>query len=1712
LRLGAQDHVLLRTMHHIVSDGWSEGVFNHELMVLYEAFVEGRENPLRPLRVQYADFALWQRRWLEGGALDRGLSYWKEQLAGIPARLELPADRPRPALQTFGGEICSMTVPAVQVAALKRLSQDHQSTLYMTLLAVFGMLLSRYSGQDDIVVGSPIANRQEEQLEALIGFFVNSLVMRVRLRSEMSFGELLSQVRQTALAAYEYQDVPFERLVEELSPERSLNATPLFQVVFAMQNVRMDKQQLKQLEVTPVGGGELRVRFDLEVHAFEHSGEITVHWLYNRDLFDRWRMEQMARHYVQMLEAVVRHPGPAVGRVEMLSAPERQQLLYEWNDTGTAFPNKCVHQLFEAQVEKTPKAIAVVCEDEELSYAQLNARANQLAHYLRKVGIRTGDTVAILMERSMHTVVAEIAVLKCGAAYVPIDPAYAEERKAFLISDCGARAVLVSGETVLPAGLSTARVDLDSVILDEEAATDLATPLDGEALAYVMYTSGSTGQPKGVMVPHRGITRLIWNNNYARFSQQDRMAFAVNPSFDVSTLEVWAPLLNGGCVVVIRQETLLDPTGFGQVLEEQAVNVLWLTVCLFNQYAHILHEQFAGLRYLMTGGDVLDPAVMARVLSRHAPQHLLNGYGPTETTTFATTYEIAAVREDGSSIPIGRPISNTQVYILDAQGEPVPVGVVGELYIGGAGVAWGYLNRPELTGEKFVPDPYSVEAGARMYRTGDSARWRQDGKIEFIGRNDNQVKIRGFRIELGEIEAALRGQAGVGQAVVVAREDLPGRKQLVGYVVGRGGEEIDGVAVRRGVGERLPEYMVPAAIVVLKELPLNANGKLERKALPAPEFVSTVGRRGPRSPEEEILAGLFAEVLQLEGVGIDDDFFDLGGHSLLATRLISRIRATLGIELGIRSLFESPTVASLGQRVGVAERGRTRLRAGVRPERVPLSFAQKRLWFLQQMEGAGGAYNLPVGLRLEGKMNRKALREALGDVVERHEILRTVFWEDKEGPWQKVLEVGEIPEFIEEKEIGEEEVEGELKEAGGYRFDLQREIPLKVWVLKVKEEEHVLLLLLHHIATDGWSMAPLGRDLAGAYNARSQGEAPSWRPLPVQYADYSLWQAEWLGEEKDGESSLSRQLQYWKENLAGIAPEMELPRDRVRPGVSSYRGEDEKFELSGRLHEGLLELARKQGATLFMVLQAGLAVLLTRLGGGRDIVLGSPVAGRTDDALDDLVGFFVNTLVLRTDTSGRPSFEELLRRVRESDLNAYAHQDLPFEYLVEVLNPERSLNRHPLFQVMLVLQNTARAELEMKGLKARGESRVGKQAKFDLTLSVREERGGGGKGEGLQCQINYAVDLYERRTIQKLAERLKRVLQAVVDDPGQRIGEIEILEEEERRQIVEEWNETAAAYAEDKCIHELFEKQVELTPDAIAVIYEDAYLSYRQLNQRSNHLAYKLRGVGVRAESVVGICLERGLSILVGVLGILKAGGAYLPLDPDSPKSRLAETLEDAQASVVVTEERLLGQVTESVHRVCLDGDWTQELEQEYRNPEVGLTPENLVYVIYTSGSTGKPKSIMIPHGNLTGYARWANGLMFDSTVKVVPAVQALSFDGSLKQFFAPLLSGLAIWVLGKEVVSDPVMLIKALERGRNLRFSAVPSLWTAMLDVLESGEAEMLPDTISRAFVGGEELAGKVAERSFKAVPGLGLWNFYGPTEITATAATTQIKPGEAV
>ena len=947
LKLGEQEHILLRTMHHIVSDGWSMGVFNREFMVLYEAYREGRENPLKPLSVQYADFAIWQRRWLEEGGLESGLGYWKEQLAEIPEEMGLPLDRPRRAMQTFAGEACWLVLPAEQVAGLKRLSQENQATSYMTLLAGFAVLLSRYSGQEDIVVGSPIANRQEARLEELIGFFVNTLVMRTRVKAGMSLRELLGEVRRTALEAYRHQDVPFERLVEELSPQRSLNRTPVFQVMFALQNAPMESQRLKGLEVGAIGSEELRVRFDLELHAIERGEEIGLYWLYNKDLFDRWRMEQMARHYVRVLEAMSGDlEKKQISELQLLTEGEREQLLKHWNRTGHAYAdeNRCVQQFFEEQVEKTPEAVAVECEGEKLSYGELNRRANQLGNYLRKMGVGPEVRVGICVERSVEMVVGLLGTMKAGGAYVPLDPDYPEERLQFMLEDAHA-SVLVTQERFRERlggyGGRVLALDAQWSEIGQESEANQETVTGPENLVYVIYTSGSTGRPKGAMNVHAGLAnRLLWMQERYQLNKADRVLQKTPFTFDVSVWEFFWPLMVGAQLVMARAGGHQDPEYLVRTIRENEITTLHFVPSMLNVW---LESESVGsctsLRRVFCSGEALG-VESQRKFQQSLAVELHNLYGPTEASIDVTCWECARDWKK-DSVPIGKPIGNTQVYVLDGSLEPVPVGVSGELYLAGAGLGRGYLNRAELTAARFVANPFSQGAGERMYRTGDVVRWNGEGALEFVGRVDHQVKIRGFRIELGEIEATLRSHQRVRDALAVMREDRPGEKRLAAYVLLNRDETLESGDLARYLKERLPEYMVPATVMALSAWPLTANGKLDRKALPIPEYVSGAMYREPQTPEEKILCSVFAEVLGIERVGLDDDFFALGGHSLILPRLVNRIRAALGVELAMKTIFGSPSVADLAPR----------LRAPEMEQPLPLRQTKpETLWFLDAAE------------------------------------------------------------------------------------------------------------------------------------------------------------------------------------------------------------------------------------------------------------------------------------------------------------------------------------------------------------------------------------------------------------------------------------------------------------------------------------------------------------------------------------------------------------------------------------------------------------------------------------------------------------------------------------------------------------------------------------------------------------------------------------------
>ncbi len=1405
-QIAEDDHVLVLTLHHIAGDGWSMAPLTRDLGRAYEARVSGHAPDWAPLPVQYADYTLWQRELLgderdEDSLASRQLAYWERVLAALPEELGLPLDRPRPAVASHRGAMVRVRSGAGLHAGLVGLARDSGSTLFMVVQAAVAALLSRLGAGTDIPLGTAVAGRTDDGLDDLVGFFVNTLVLRTDVSGDPTFRELLTRVRAADLEAYAHQDLPFERVVEAVNPARSTARHPLFQTMLVLQNNAVATAAIPGVHNERLLLDHRVAKFDLTFFVEEVFGVdgradgLCWEVEYATDLFDEGTVVAVVDRLGRLLEAVVADADVPLSSVGLLGE-EEQGVLERWSGVGSgAVDGRSVTEVFEARVRVAPDAVALVQGGVELTYGEVNSQANRLAHHLIDAGVDVGDVVAVHLTRGPELIVSLLAVLKAGAAYTLLDPAFPVERLATVISDAGVRVLITREDLAHPvpgSGLHRVLLDRDADVIAGWDGSDLGVVCGGWGAACVMFTSGSTGRPKGVVAPHRALVSTFVGPDYLESRADDVYLQSSPVSWDAFALEVFSALFHGGRTVLpVGSRTDLDE--IAALVAGCGVTVLQLSASLFNVLVDDYPGLFAGLRTVMTAGEAASVSHVARVRERYPSLRVLNGYGPVESMGFTTSHLVGGVVEGAVSVPIGVPLAGKRVFVLDEWLRPVPVGVPGELYMAGSGLAHGYVGRAGLTGERFVACPFGGP-GERMYRTGDVGRWRPDGALEFLRRADDQVKVRGFRVEPREIEAVLARHEQVVQCAVVVREDRPGDKRLVAYVVPGAGTAAVGVAeLRDFVADRLPEYMVPAAFVVLDALPLTPNGKLDRKALPEPLVGGDGQGRAPRTPEEEVLCGLFAEVLKIPRVGVDENFFSIGGHSLTATRLISRIRSTLGAELGIGDLFAAPTPAALMARLG---QGASRPRpapVAVRPEPMPLSYAQQRLWFLREWEDGGSTYNIPLALRLRGRLDRGALQAALDDVALRHESLRTLFPAVDGQPYQLITTDARVP--LATSTVSEAELPSRLAEEAAHDFDLTSELPLRAVLFEMGEREHVMVLVLHHIVGDGWSMAPLARDLSAAYEARVTGRAPGWTPLPLQYADYTLWQRDLLGDENDPDSLAARQLAYWHEALAGMPDELILPADRQRPAAPSHRAEAIDLVLPAELHARVSGLARESGTTLFMVAQAAVAGLLSRLGAGTDIPLGTAVAGRTDDGLDDLVGFFVNTLVLRTDVSGDPTFRELLTRVRAADLEAYAHQDLPFERVVEAVNPVRSTARHPLFQTMLVLQNTDDGAYDLAGLGTSTEPLSHRAAKFDLSIGLEETFDEAGRQAGIKAEFEYAVDLFDRATVDDLARRFGRLLDAITLDPDTSVSQVELLTADELHRVLDKWSAAVPAEA-----------------------------------------------------------------------------------------------------------------------------------------------------------------------------------------------------------------------------------------------------------------------------------------------------------------------------
>jgi len=1728
LRLEPTEHILILVMHHIASDGWSMGILFRELSALYKAFTTDQSSPLAPLPIQYADYAHWQRQWLTGDLLETQLDYWKQQLAGAPALLEFPTDYPRPPIQRFQGKMASLQLSPELTAQLKTLSQQAGTTLFMTLLAAFATLLSRYSGQSDIIIGSPIANRTHHQTESLIGLFLNTLVLRIDLSGNPRVDELLRRIRQVALDAYAHQDIPFEKLVEELQPERSLSHSPLFQVMLVFQNTPTSAFELDGITLTPLKNETLTTKFDLNFHWGETPQGLWGNLFYNSELFNKKTITWMLGQFQTLLENLVTAPEKRLSSLRLLTETERHHLSTRGNLVHPTNPfiefekrEQTLPARFEQQVRKSPEQIAVKTKRYTWTYRDLNDKANQVAQALLEPAKE--ERVALLFEPEAPMLVGIMGVLKAGKTYVPLDPDLPRERLEYLVQDSQASAILTNDLNLSLAQALTSNtlrlINLDEIKL-VASRDEIQSTLSADSIAYILYTSGSTGQPKGVLQNHRNVLHFIRNyTNNLHITTNDKLTLLSSFSFDAAIMDIFGALLNGATLypVNLKEESLSNLSSW---LIQQEVTLYHSTPTVYRHWLNTLtEEKFPKIRLVVLGGEAVEQSEVEWYRNHFATDcFFVNLFGSTESSINSFNFINQQTDTTRHAVSVGYSIEETEILLLNEAGEETDI--YGEIAIKSPYLALGYWQKPEITQAVFLTD----DDNQRLYRTGDMGRLRADGSIEFVGRKDFQVKLRGFRIELGEIEAVLSQHPAVQETVVMLMEEPAGEKRLVAYWVPNQAPATDTIfggsfsvsneklppkiELRRFIQEKLPDYMIPSAFVQMEAMPLTPTGKIDRRALQLSVISYQLSKQtfvAPQTPEEELLAGIWADVLGVERVGIFDNFFELGGHSLLATQVMSRVRETFSVELPLRHLFESPTIAGLNEHLKVArcDQSLPPITPLNRDQPQPLSFAQQRLWFLEQLEGSSATYNIPAARRLEGQLNRAALEQSLQTLVQRHETLRTTFQMLEEQPVQVIypvehwsLSVVDLQDLNAEKQ--EREIQRLVNEEAQRPFDLSIGPLFRATLLQKNVESHILMLTMHHIISDGWSIGILNRELSTLYNAISKGQPFPLPPLPIQYADFAHWQRQWLTGDV-----LETQLYYWKKQLAGAPALLELPTDHPRPPIQRFQGKTASLQLSPELTEQLKNLSQQAGSTLYMTLLAAFATLLSRYSGQSDIVIGSPIANRIHRQIESLIGFFVNTLVLRIDLSNNPRFEELLRRVRQVALDAYTHQDIPFEKLVEELQPERNISHTPLFQVMFVLQNAQMDTLQLSALSLTPIARENVTAKFDLTLSMRET------AQGLAGRLEYNTDLFEPATITRMVGHFQTLLEGIVKSPQQPIAELPLLTETEYQQLMA-WNDTATDYPVDQCIHQLFEAQVDKTPDAVAVVFEGQQLTYRELNNKANQLAHHLQTIGVKPEELVSIYIERSYEMIIGLLGILKAGGAYLPLDPAYPAARLAFMLEDAGVGVLLTQSSLVKELPKTTFEdkvfvgtysqklyprkqvVCLDTERKRLSSLSTNNLASRVAPSNLAYVIYTSGSTGKPKGVAVPHRAVNRLVFNTNYINIEPSDRIAQASN-VSFDAATFEIWGALLHGARLVGVTKDIILSPQDFAAYL---REQEISVI-FLTTALFNQL-AREVPTAFQSVRHVLFGGEAVEPKWVAQILKNAPPQRLLHVYGPTEST--------------
>lgn len=1683
--------------HHLLIDGWSMPLLLDEVFAFYEAYCNG-STLQRPLPRPFRDYIAW----LQEQDRNQAERYWRDQLRGFlsPTPIGQIGKIPQPIQleDDYGRD--KIMLPKAESDALAEFSRTHQITMSTLVQAAWALLLGLYSGEDDVVFGATVSGRPADLpgAEQMLGLFINTLPVRVRFQGDQP---LLNWLKSLQLQLSEMRQYEYCSLTEIQGWSEVPRNLPLFQTILVFENYPVTETLDQSQRSFAIEEFEFFSRTNYPLTVVASPGkQLGLEMAYDKARFDRTTIVRMLNQMQQVLTNFLSSFDKPLSQLDFLTETERSQLLVEWNETKTDFPSyRCVHELFEAQVTNAPEGTALIFENQQLSYQQLNQRANQLAHFLRKLEVGPEVKVGICLERSIEMIVAILGVLKAGGAYVPMDSTYPKERLGYILEDSHV-SILISHSklsSVLPeTSIKTIHIDADWEKIAQERDDNLDNLAFPDNLAYVIYTSGSTGKPKGTLLTHRGLCNFVTVFNAdLKIGPNSRMLQFASIGFDASVAEIFPPLVAGGTVVLARQETLLSVAELHQLLRDTEVTLATLPPSLL---AVLDPEGLPAFQDVMSVGEACTPEIVQR-WSRG--RNFWNGYGPTEVTIGASWNKVKQLPPTATHVPIGKTIGNKQIYLLDKYLRPVPVGVPGEIHIGGIGLARGYLNRPDLTAEKFIPNPFSSEPGARLYKTGDLAQYRADGTLEFIGRVDHQVKIRGFRIELGEIEAVLNSHAAIHQAIVIPTDDPLGKKRLVAYFTTKPDvEQVPSVTdLHRFLKNKLPDYMVPAAFVKLESFPVTSSGKVDRRRLPAPdEGQISIGNEmvAPRTATEELLAGIFTQVLGIDRISIHDNFFELGGHSLLATQLLSRIREMFAVPMELREIFESPTILALGRKIDdyrLSAQGIpvVPMRSVPRTGDLPLSFAQQRLWFLDQLAPNSAFYNIPTALRLTGSLNESALIKSLETIIERHEALRTTFPEQDGKPYQYIAT--HLPLPLEKTDLTaldpaqrELEIMRLAEEEARRPFDLAHGPLLRIHLVKVADQDHVLLFTMHHIISDAWSVGLLIKEVATLYQGLVTNRPVSLPELPLQYADFAYWQRNWL----QGQV-LEAQLDYWRNQLHGAPPLLELPTDRPRPAVQTFHGRTIQYSLPKQMADALKDISQQEQVTLFMTMLAAFQTLLARYAGQNDISVGTPIANRNRVETENIVGFFVNTLVLRTIIEPEDTFRELLSKVREVALGAYAHQDVPFEMLVDALHPQRDLSHTPLFQVMFVFQNAPAQQLKLTDLTIAPIQAESGVAKFDLSIILSEHP------EGLAVGFEYNTDLFDQSTIERMFKNFSVMLQGIIDDPDQVVWRLPLLASEEQRLMLVEWNETTAEFPSDRCVHELFAELARQNPEAIAATYQGQALTYGELNRRANQLGRHLQSLGVGPDIPVGICMERSLEMVVGIMGTLKAGGAFLPLDPVYPPERLAFMIEDSRIPVILTQQAIMANLPNNGATVVpLDSEW-QSIAEKYSDEDLPIitTPDNLAYVIYTSGSTGKPKGTILGHRGLCNLAK-AQQQAFDIELGTkILQFSSLSFDAAVWETVMALLNTGTLCLAPRNLLASGEGLVNIMAEQQINVVTLPPSVVAVMPE-------HPLPD-LRVMITAGEKCPAEIVT---KWGTGRKFFNAYGPTETTVCASMLHV------